>query len=220
MLGNIASHKKLWMSGIKYQRKLIFQSLSVGLMLYIFYQFGGSSLNIFQLYDFFFVYHWPYTYLGLPSLQYRRLRADRVEIYKILNNIDKVQYEQILPLNQTTTRVYLPVYLFPGSGIWAIQPLGPFLIICFHLPVGRYLVNILYPDFSNDCSHPNPTLVRLVKEWILMLKKKQLIWKLLIYWYLMSFFHKKNVTKCLGHHYAINTPMHILLSNETWIYLL
>jgi hypothetical protein len=51
-----------------------------------------------------------------------------------------------------------------------------------------------------------PTLVRLVKEWILMLLiKKQLIWKLFIYWYLMSFFHKKNVTKCLGHHYAIWT---------------
>ena len=43
-------------------------------------------------------------------------------------------------------------YLFPRSGIWAIQPFGPFLIICFHLPVGRYLVKIVYPDFSNDCS--------------------------------------------------------------------
>ena len=48
-----------------------------------------------------------------------------------------------------------------------------------------------------------PTPVRLVKEWILMLLiKKQLTWKLFIYWYLMSFFHKKNVTKFLGHHYA------------------
>ena len=51
-----------------------------------------------------------------------------------------------------------------------------------------------------------PTPVRLVKEWILMLLiKKQLIWKLFIYWYLMSFFYTKNVTKCLGHHYAIWT---------------
>ena len=56
------------------------------------------------------IHHKTYTqrlkYLGLPSLQYRRLRvrADMVEIYKILNNIDKVQYEQILPLSQTTTR--------------------------------------------------------------------------------------------------------------------
>ena len=32
-----------------------------------------------------------------------------------------------------------------------------------------------------------------------------LIWKLFIYWYLMSFFHNKNVTKCFGHHYAIWT---------------
>ena len=38
-----------------------------------------------------------------------------------------------------------------------------------------------------------------------VIDKKQLIWKLFIYWYLMSFFHKKNVTKCLGHHYAIWT---------------
>ena len=52
----------------------------------------------------------------------------------------------------------------------------------------------------------SPTSVRLVKELILMLLiKKQLIWQLFIYWYLMSFFHKKNVTKCLGHHYAIWT---------------
>jgi hypothetical protein len=38
-----------------------------------------------------------------------------------------------------------------------------------------------------------------------VINKKQLIWKLFIYWYLMSFFHKKNVTECLGHHYAIWT---------------
>ena len=53
------------------------------------------------------IQHKTYTerlkYLGLPSLQYRRLRADMVETYKILNNIDKVQYKQILPLSQTTT---------------------------------------------------------------------------------------------------------------------
>jgi hypothetical protein len=60
-----------------------------------------------------------------------------------------------------------------------------------------------------------PTLVRLVKEWFLMLlKKNHLIWKLFIYWYLMSFFHKKNVTKCLGHHYAIWTSdSHFLLAH-------
>ena len=49
---------------------------------------------------------------------------------------------------------------------------------------------------------PNHSETR-VKEWILMLLiKKQLTWKLFIYWYLMSFFHKKNVTKFMGHHYA------------------
>jgi hypothetical protein len=38
-----------------------------------------------------------------------------------------------------------------------------------------------------------------------VIDQKQLIWKLFIYWYLMSFYHKINVTKCLGHHYAIWT---------------
>ena len=61
-----------------------------------------------------------------------------------------------------------------------------------------------------------PTPVRLVKEWILMLLiKKQLSWKLSIYWYLMSFFHKKNVTKFMGHHYAIWTSdSNILLAQQ------
>ena len=36
-----------------------------------------------------------------------------------------------------------------------------------------------------------------------VIDKKQLTWKLFIFWYLMSFFHKKNVTKFMGHHYAI-----------------
>ena len=54
---------------------------------------------------------------------------------------------------------------------------------------------------------PPPTLVRLVKAWmnVNVIDKNQLIWKLFIYWYLMSFFHKYNVTKCLGHYYAIWT---------------
>jgi hypothetical protein len=58
--------------------------------------------------------------------------------------------------------------------------------------------------------------VRLVKEWILMLLiKKQLTWKLPIYWYLMSFFHKKNVTNFMGHHYAIRTSdSNILLAQQ------
>jgi hypothetical protein len=43
--------------------------------------------------------------------------------------------------------------------------------------------------------------VRLGKEWMLMiLIKKQLLWKLFIYWYmyLMSFFHKKKCHKMFG----------------------
>ena len=36
-----------------------------------------------------------------------------------------------------------------------------------------------------------------------VIDKIQLTWKLFIYWYLMPFFHKKNVRKFLGHHYAI-----------------
>jgi hypothetical protein len=52
-----------------------------------------------------------------------------------------------------------------------------------------------------------PTPVRLVKEWILMLLiKKQLIWKLFIYWYLMSFFYAKNVTKCLDQWLIFHWP--------------
>ena len=52
--------------------------------------------------------HLSYTerlkYLVLPSLQYRRLRADMVETFKILNNIDKVQHEHIFLISRTATR--------------------------------------------------------------------------------------------------------------------
>ena len=40
-----------------------------------------------------------YIYIGLPSLQYRRLRADMVETFKI----HKVQHEQIFPIRWTAT---------------------------------------------------------------------------------------------------------------------
>jgi hypothetical protein len=54
------------------------------------------------------IQHLSYTerlkYIGLPSLQYRRLRADMVETFKILNNIDQVQHEHILPISRTATR--------------------------------------------------------------------------------------------------------------------
>jgi hypothetical protein len=43
-------------------------------------------------------------YLGLPSLQYRRLRSDMVETFRIINNIDKVNSIKIFPKNENTTR--------------------------------------------------------------------------------------------------------------------
>lgn len=43
-------------------------------------------------------------YLGLPSLQYRRLRSDMVETFKILNNIDKVGNEYLFPIKESITR--------------------------------------------------------------------------------------------------------------------
>ena len=53
------------------------------------------------------IQHLSYTerlkYLGLPSLQYRRLRANMVETFKILNNIDKVQHKHIFPISRTAT---------------------------------------------------------------------------------------------------------------------
>ena len=42
--------------------------------------------------------------LGLPSLQYRRLRSDMVKTYKIIYNIDKIECRDIFPLNNTQTR--------------------------------------------------------------------------------------------------------------------
>ena len=36
--------------------------------------------------------------LGLPSLEYRRLRADMIEGYKILNNIDKVDINKFFTI--------------------------------------------------------------------------------------------------------------------------
>ena len=54
------------------------------------------------------IQHLSYTerlkYIGLSSLQYRRLRADMVQTFKILNNINKVQHEHIFPISRTATR--------------------------------------------------------------------------------------------------------------------
>ncbi|KAK3089449.1 hypothetical protein FSP39_003702 [Pinctada imbricata] len=43
-------------------------------------------------------------HLGLPSLEYRRLRADMIETFRILNNIDKVDQAKLFPLNTNPTR--------------------------------------------------------------------------------------------------------------------
>lgn len=44
-------------------------------------------------------------HLGLPSLQYRRLRADMVETYRILQGIDTInEVNEIFPRSLTTTR--------------------------------------------------------------------------------------------------------------------
>lgn len=42
--------------------------------------------------------------LGLPTLQYRRIRADLVETYKIINNVDKVDATNIFLIRKTNTR--------------------------------------------------------------------------------------------------------------------
>ena len=42
--------------------------------------------------------------LRLPSLQYRRIRSDIVETYKIMNNIDKADKDTLFPQNTSNTR--------------------------------------------------------------------------------------------------------------------
>ena len=42
--------------------------------------------------------------LGLPTLQYRRIRQDLIETYKILNNYNSVNFEQFFELNESSTR--------------------------------------------------------------------------------------------------------------------
>jgi hypothetical protein len=53
---------------------------------------------------FSFSYSDRSRYLGLPSLQCRRLRSDMVETFRIINNIDKVNSNKIFPKNENTTR--------------------------------------------------------------------------------------------------------------------
>ena len=37
--------------------------------------------------------------LGIPSLEYRRLRADVIEVYKIVNQIDRIPIDKLFTIN-------------------------------------------------------------------------------------------------------------------------
>ena len=41
--------------------------------------------------------------LGLPTLEYRRLRADVIEVYKIINQIDRVSINKFFTIAEETT---------------------------------------------------------------------------------------------------------------------
>jgi hypothetical protein len=82
-------------------------------------------------------HHWCCDYSGLKGIGHRILSFGIFVIVCLMvfnatfNNISVISWPSVLLVEE-------------------IDP--PFLIICFHLPVGRYLVKILYPDFFNDCS--------------------------------------------------------------------
>ncbi len=40
--------------------------------------------------------------LGIPSLQYRRLRCDMIEVYKILTGVDKADKAQLFTMSTST----------------------------------------------------------------------------------------------------------------------
>ena len=42
--------------------------------------------------------------LGLPTLEYRRLRADVIQVYKILNQIDRVDIDKFFTMSELLTR--------------------------------------------------------------------------------------------------------------------
>ena len=50
--------------------------------------------------------------LGLPTLEYRRDRADQIQVYKILHNIDKVDKEKLFTMSKYTRTRGHPLKLF------------------------------------------------------------------------------------------------------------
>jgi hypothetical protein len=63
--------------------------------------YQGEPLDLLKRYN---TYGDRLRNLGLPTLQYRRIRADLVETYKIINNVDKVDCINIFPIRKTNTR--------------------------------------------------------------------------------------------------------------------
>ena len=42
--------------------------------------------------------------LGLPTIEYRRLRADVIQVYKIFNQIDRVDIDKFFTMSELSTR--------------------------------------------------------------------------------------------------------------------
>ena len=49
-------------------------------------------------------YHERLKILGLPTLQYRRLRSDIIQVFRIMHNIHKIDKKQVFTLNRNVTR--------------------------------------------------------------------------------------------------------------------
>ena len=45
--------------------------------------------------------------LGLPTLKYRRLNADVIQVYEILNQIDVVDIDKFFTMSELSTRGYI-----------------------------------------------------------------------------------------------------------------
>ena len=63
--------------------------------------YKGEPLDLLKRYN---TYGDRLRNLGLPTLQYRRIRADLVVTYKIIKNVDKVDCTNIFQIRKTNTR--------------------------------------------------------------------------------------------------------------------